>query len=303
MQPSYDYQQVLTNSERVNWRVEDIIGGSKRLDFDRPFMPESLARVRPLSFLSPSEQLVMNQIRGRGYLYLFGVVEEFIVPFVLDHARSRLNGDDARTRALLHFADEEAKHIQLFNRFREEFDAGFGTPCEGIGPGDAIAGAVLSHGPLAVALVILHIEWLTQTHFLESIRDDQTLDPQFKSLLKNHWLEEAQHAQLDTLMVEALVEAADEEEIVTALDEYEAILRFIDGGLVQQVDLDAESLVRATGRELSEEERERFVRVQQAAIRWTFIGSGLGHELFLGTMDRVHPSAKARIGRMREVYC
>lgn len=303
MQPSYDYQQVLTNSERVNWRVEDIIGGSKRLDFDRPFMPESLARVRPLSFLSPSEQLVMNQIRGRGYLYLFGVVEEFIVPFVLDHARSRLNGDDARTRALLHFADEEAKHIQLFNRFREEFDAGFGTPCEGIGPADAIAGAVLSHGPLAVALVILHIEWLTQTHFLESVRDDQTLDPQFKSLLKNHWLEEAQHAQLDTLMVEALVEAADEEEIVTALDEYEAILRFIDGGLAQQVDLDAESFVRATGRELSAEERERFVRVQQAATRWTFIGSGLDHELFLGTMDRVHPSAKARIGRMREVYC
>jgi hypothetical protein len=303
MQPSYDYQQVLTNSERVNWRVEDIIGGSKRLDFDRPFMPESLARVRPLSFLSPSEQLVMNQIRGRGYLYLFGVVEEFIVPFVLDHARSRLNGDDARTRALLHFADEEAKHIQLFNRFREEFDAGFGTPCEGIGPADAIAGAVLSHGPLAVALVILHIEWLTQTHFLESVRDDQTLDPQFKSLLKNHWLEEAQHAQLDTLMVEALVEAADEEEIVTALDEYEAILRFIDGGLAQQLDLDAESLVRATGRELSAEEREHFVRVQQAATRWTFIGSGLDHELFLGTMDRVHPSAKARIGRMRDVYC
>jgi hypothetical protein len=303
MQPSYDYQQVLTNSERVNWRVEDIIGGSKRLDFDQPFMPESLARVRPLRFLSPSEQLVMNQIRGRGYLYLFGVVEEFIVPFVLDHARSRLNGDDARTRALLHFADEEAKHIQLFNRFREEFDAGFGTPCEGIGPPDAIAGAVLSHGPLAVALVILHIEWLTQTHFLESVRDDQTLDPQFKSLLKNHWLEEAQHAQLDTLMVEALVEAADEEEIVTALDEYEVILRFIDGGLAQQVDLDAQSLVRATGRELSEEERERFVHVQQAATRWTFIGSGLDHELFLGTMDRVHPSAKARIGRMRDVYC
>lgn len=55
MQPSYNYQQVLTNSERVNWRVEDIIGGSKRLDFDRPFVPESLARVKPLTFLNPKE--------------------------------------------------------------------------------------------------------------------------------------------------------------------------------------------------------------------------------------------------------
>jgi hypothetical protein len=303
MQASYDYQQVLANSERINWRVEDIIGGDKRLDFDRPFMPESLARVRPLSFLTPHEQLVINQIRGHGYLYLFGVVEEFIVPFVLDHARSRLTGNDARMRALLHFADEEAKHIQLFNRFREEFTAGFGSPCEVIGPGEAIAGAVLAHSPLAVALAILHIEWLTQTHFLESVRDDQTLDPQFKSLLKNHWLEEAQHAQLDTLMVQALVEAAGEEEIVTGLDEYEAILRFIDGGLAQQVELDAESLTRATGRELVPAEREEFVRVQQVAMRWTFIGSGLDHKLFLATMDGVHHSTRERIERMRAVYC
>lgn len=245
----------------------------------------------------------MNQIRGHSYLYLFSVVEEFIVHFVLDHARSRLNGDDSRTRALLHFANEEAKHIQLFNRFREEFDAGFGTSCEAIGPGDAIAGAVLKHSPLAVALVILHIEWLTQTHYLESVKDDQTLDPQFKSLLKNHWLEEAQHAQLDTLMVEALVEAAGEEEIMTALDEYESILHFIGGGLAQQVELDADSFTRATRRLLSEREREHFVSVQQAATRWTFIGSGLDHQLFLGTLDRIHPSARERIARMRAVYC
>ena len=38
MQPSYNYQQVLTNSERVNWRVEDIIGGNRipHLTFNLP---------------------------------------------------------------------------------------------------------------------------------------------------------------------------------------------------------------------------------------------------------------------------
>ena len=36
MQPSYNYQQVLTNSERVNWRVEDIIG-----DMERAFAEEA----------------------------------------------------------------------------------------------------------------------------------------------------------------------------------------------------------------------------------------------------------------------
>ena len=126
---------------------------------------------------------------------MFGLVEEFILPFVLDHARPRLAGDDYRTRALLQFASEEAKHIQLFKRFRAEFDAGFGHPCEVIGPPEAIATAVLAHSPLAVALLTLHIEWMVQRHYLECIKDDQELDPQFKSLLKHHWMEEAQHAK------------------------------------------------------------------------------------------------------------
>ena len=102
--------------------------------------------------------------------------------------------------AFLSFAAEEAKHIQLFRRFREEFDGGFGTACDMIGPPDAIGRKVLSYHPLAVSLLILHIEWMTQRHFLDSVQDDETLDPQFKSLLRHHWMEEVRHAKLDTLM-------------------------------------------------------------------------------------------------------
>src|SRR5437762_2066847 len=124
----YTYQAALAASERINWRVEDLIGEDKRLDFTRPFLPESLARVEPLTFLRLGERLALNQIRGLGYLYMFGLVEEFILPFVLDHARPQLHGDAYATRALLEFAAEEAKHIHLFRRFREEFERGFGTP-------------------------------------------------------------------------------------------------------------------------------------------------------------------------------
>src|SRR5262245_4572388 len=206
MNQQYTYQSALATAESLNWRVEDIIGGDKRLDFTKPFMPESLARVEQLSFLTSEEKKTLNQIRGNAYLCIFGLVEEFILPFVLDQARPQLNLDDYRTRALLQFAGEEAKHIHLFKRFREEFEGGFGTPCSVIGPPEEIAKAVLAHDPLAVALVILQTEWMTQGHFIESVRDDRQLDPQFKSLLKHHWMEEAQHAKLDTLLVEALAE-------------------------------------------------------------------------------------------------
>jgi hypothetical protein len=107
----------------VNWRVEDLIGGDKRLDFSKPFLPESLARVEPLDFLSETERRILNQIRAHDYLYLFGLVEEFILPFVLDHTRRALHGNEARVRAFLNFAGEEAKHIDLFNRFRKDLSS------------------------------------------------------------------------------------------------------------------------------------------------------------------------------------
>jgi len=238
---------------------------------------------------------VLNQIRGHGYLYVFGLVEEFILPFVMDHARPTLSGDDLRTRALLQFASEEAKHIALFRRFREEFTAGFGTDCAVIGPPQAIADAVLAHDPLAVALLILHIEWMTQRHYVDSVRDDGDLDPQFKSLLRHHWMEEAQHAKLDTLMVEALATGRDEAGIMKAIEGYAALGALIDGGLAQQAAFDMTAFVAATGRTLDTVERAAFTAVQHQAMRWTFIGSGMTHANFLATVGALAPAARAAI--------
>src|SRR5262245_50286395 len=142
------YETILTAQQRTPaWKVEDLIGGPRQLDFTKPFMPEGLAGVEGLQFLSRDERRVLNQIRGHEYLAIFGVVEEFILPFVLDHARPRLRDDDARVRTLLQFAGEEAKHIQLFKRFREAFSAGFGTPAAVIGPPEAIGAEVLKRHP------------------------------------------------------------------------------------------------------------------------------------------------------------
>src|SRR5262245_24815995 len=88
--PRYSFQETLAASQKANWRIEDIIGDDKRLGFAQPFMPESFARVEELSFLAPAEKLKLNQIRGFDYLCAFGLVEEFILPFVLDHARPQL---------------------------------------------------------------------------------------------------------------------------------------------------------------------------------------------------------------------
>jgi hypothetical protein len=303
MNHGYSYQSTLASSEIMRWRIEDIIGGEKRLDFSKAFMPESFARVEPLAFLSDEEKRILNQIRGNAYLSIFGLVEEFILPFVVDHARPQLHGDDYRVRALLQFASEEAKHIQLFKRFRNEFEDAFGTECPVIGPPEAIANAILAHDPLGVALTTLHIEWMVQRHYVDSIKDDQELDPQFKSLLKHHWMEEVQHAKLDTLMVESLAAGRSEEQIMRGVEEYIEIGGFIDGGLVQQVEFDLDSFERATGRRLTDAEKEEFRRVQLQANRWTYLGTGMTHERVLETLESLTPKARERIESISSAFC
>jgi hypothetical protein len=303
MQHGYTYAATLAASQRINWRVEDIIGADKRLDFDKPFLPESLARTGAIGSLGDDEKLLLNQIRGNGYLYIFGLVEEFILPFVVDHTRPRLAGDDARCRAFLQFAGEEAKHIDLFKRFRATFEAGFGTRCDVIGPPEAIANAVLAHQPLSVALLILHIEWMTQKHYVESVKDDAALDPQFSSLLRHHWMEEAQHAKLDTLMVEDLAAGMNPAEIAKAVDGYLEIGGMLDGGLKQQVAFDLEAFTKASGRILSAAEREALTAQQHQAQRWTFIGSGMGHPNFLATVDALQPDSRKRLAEIVPAFC
>jgi hypothetical protein len=293
MYKDFSYEAVLSTQERAGWRLDDVFGPNQQLDFGAKFMPEALARTDAAPGLAPDERRILNQISGHEYLSLFGVIEEFILPFILDHARPLLNTDDYRVRALLQFAGEEAKHIQLFHRFHEAFAAGFGTPCQVIGPAEAIAAEVLRHDPLAVALAILHIEWMTQSHYLDSVRDDGGIDPLFKSLLRHHWIEEAQHAKLDTLMVLALAGGRSEVEIIAAANEYLEIGAFLDGGLAQQADLNLQAFEQAIGRLLPN--RAELFRQQHQAARWTYLGSGMVHPLFVETLEHISPAARAHI--------
>jgi len=299
----YNFKDVLGRAERITWRVEDLIGEGKTLDFAKPFMPESLARVEGLAFLSPAEKRMLNQIRGHAYLSLFGVIEEFILPFVLDHARPLVNGEDYRARAFLEFAGEEAKHIHLFRCFKNEFVKGFHVDCKVIGPADAIAQHILSHHPLSVALAILMIEWTTQRHFQDSIHDDGALDPQFKNLLKHHWMEEMQHAQLDTLMCEMIADGMTQAQIDEAVDGFLKIGAFIDDGLKQQTAFDLEALEAAANRKLSQQERDAFMTAQHQANRWTYLGTGLTHKNFLETLGKLSPAKRAMIEGVSDTFC
>lgn len=302
MEHTQRFEAVLAASERVAFRLNDVLRKDAELDFTRPFLPERLARSQVLDALTAEDRLRFNQIRGHTYLCMFGLVEEFILPFVLDHARPGLN-DVLCTRALLGFASEEAKHIELFQRFRACFERGFGSHCEVIGPAEQIAQAVLAHGPLGVAWAILHIEWMTQRHYVDAVKDDSGLEPRFAGLLRHHWLEEAQHAKLDAWMVERLAAQLSAREIDASVNDYLAIIEQFSNLLDAQLELELASLERRRGCALSEPERRAVTAVQRPALRWTFLGSGMTHPTFLSLLAELSPAGAARVRAASVQFC
>lgn len=297
------YQTLLETSKRVNWRVDDVIGANKRLDFSRPFLPESFARTPSLTFLSPNEQLKLNQIRGFGYVSMFELVERCILPYINAQVPTAVGQDAYRSEALKQFASEEQKHIDLFVRFRDEFANGFGHDCGFIGPAEDIGAAIRDHSELALAIFTLAIEWGTQRHYVDSIRDNDALDPQFKSLFKHHWLEESQHVKLDTLVFHELAGASTPEQIEHATDEFLDIGGFVDGGLKQQTELDLQSLETVIDRQLTDDQRSEVLEQQHQAMRWTFIGSALVNKGFLGALESASPTARSKIDQVAPVFC
>jgi hypothetical protein len=294
MYHDYSYKAVLASSLRAQWELDDVLAPEQELDFSRDFMPESLCRSGAApGRASEDERRMLNHIAAYQYLCYFGSVEEFILPFLMDHARPMLRQDDYRVRALLNFASEEAKHIHLFNRYREAFERGFPFQCQMLGPREVLAQRVLSHHPLAVGLIILMIEWMTQAHYVGSIRDDSDIDPLFKSLFKHHWMEEAQHAKLDTLIVDALADQRPERELAQVTNEFFQIAGFLDKSLQIQARFNVESLERGLGRTI--DGRDALIVQQYRAARWTYLMSGLTHERFKATLEATSPKMAARI--------
>jgi hypothetical protein len=298
---TYDYGSILETSQRINWKLEDVIAGRK-FDFSRPFLPDSLAGVAAIRCLDDKEKLKLNHIRAFTYLYLFGLVEEYILPSVLDHVRGGVHGEGQELRALLRFAEEEAKHIELFRWFVREFQSGFDAPCGVIGPPREIAAAILAHSPLGVFLTTLHIEWFTQKHYVESVKDNaaERLDPLFCSLLRHHWMEESQHAKLDTLIVDKIASALGRKEIEKGIDDYMDIGKLLDGGLQAQVRMDMDSLQKAIGRVLGAAERAEIEAAQTKSYRWTFLLSGMTHPNFDRSLRELSVDGHRRVGELAQ---
>lgn len=290
----FSYEGCLANSLKSAWTIDDCFQ-DRDFDFSKRFLPERIAGVSGINCLNDEEKQKLNQIRGNSYCHLFAFVEEYIIPMVLDHARSDVYGDETRLRYLLRFAEEETKHQAMLARAMSQFEAGFGVSC-GVIPGrEEVAEVVLGKSPLAALLLTSLIEWFTQLHYLEHVRDSEELDPLFRDILRYHWIDEAQHAKADTLLIDEVARSFSAAEREQAVDELLELGGAVDGLLTQQGELDIDALEKATGRTFSAQEREEITAHQRRAYRWTFIVSGLEHPNFVETVARISDAGCEKI--------
>ena len=291
---NFTYQECLDISKRVSWLEDDVLA-DKSFDFSKRFLPNRLSGVDEIGCLSDNEKLQLNQIMGNAYCHIFAFVEEFIIPTVTEEAMRDVYGDEVRARSLLRFAEEEFKHQELFRRSVELFGQGFGTHCDLIPGREEVAEVVRSKSKLAVMFLTAIIEWFTQLHYIEHVRDDADLDALFRDLLRYHWLEEAQHAKLDTLLIGEVAENLTLEEREAAIDEVLELGGAIDGLLAQQIEMNIDALERSTGRTFTADEKEEITASTQRACRWTFLVSGLQHPNIVRAVGELTESGSAKI--------
>jgi hypothetical protein len=290
----YSYPEILKNSLKVAWTEREVLEG-RDFDYSRRFLPDRFTGVDGIRCLNDAEKLKLNQIMGNAYCHIFAFVEEYIIPQALEAAQRDIWGDETRLRTLLRFAEDESKHQELFRRSTALFAKGFGVEPGLIPAREEVAKVVLSKSRLCSYLLTSMIEWFTQTHYVEHVKDRGELDPLFRDLIRYHWMDEAQHAKIDSLLIDEITREIGAEDREKAVDELLELGGAVDGLLSQQADLDLVSLERAIRRKLSDADKDEIRRHTRRAYRWTFLVSGLEHPNFVRIVGELTQRGTAKL--------
>jgi len=292
------YAKCVEVSKRIRWEIErDVIRG-RAFDFDEKFMPDGLSQVSRLPFLCAADRRFFSQVQGRTYANMFGLVERFIGPKILEVSRDHWFGDQTAFEALVRFTDEELKHQELFRRIEHMCAAGMPDGYKFLPDANAVASVVLGKSTWSVLALICHIEIFVLSHYREAIAPDANLSAVWKDVFTFHAKEESQHAILDELewkREDAKVSSEAREQAVGDLIE---LVGAVDGLLQVQATADTEYFVTRCADRLSADAQSQVGKALLSAYRWQYIVSGVQEPRFAGLLQkRVSDAQMARIGQ------
>jgi hypothetical protein len=295
-----DYPSIVATSEKVTWTVEEIFR-DRHFDATKNIAPDSWVRTQHLTFLNGQEQRTLNHLRAFSYVHLFGNFEEFIPIHLTALIQQDWHADRAHLRALLRFAEEEMKHQQLFLRAETVLEMSCGYSCGRYFDKErltAFTQAMLAYPPLPRALVLLALEWGSQRHYVDSVRDHtgDTSDPLYVDILKYHWIEENQHTKTGVLEIAQLADHLSPEEISSAFDHILDIGGLVDATFMGQVEQELVAFQSVMGRRLVEPETTALREALSRSMRAIWTEVAFTHPDFKRVAVELSKEGAAKLG-------
>jgi hypothetical protein len=226
----------------------------------RCFLPEALAGLAPVRSLESDDRRRLNQIRACSYLHLFDLFETSLGAVARERARVDVEVRDVLAPLLrLDCFD----HHDLFFSFETEFTRAFPVKPRLVPFPDDFARTLTHAAPLSLLVLALHFKLVTQQHYLACVRGDESLEPHFVRLLKEHWCVECGATRTcgSALGIQEALGAALPGRIPSALRDYRLLVFSCDDVLRRQAELDVVTLEDVRGEPLSSSTRETFLTV------------------------------------------
>jgi hypothetical protein len=278
-----------------------VTNDNNSLDLSRPFLPEALAGLAgsSSSLLREADDLrAMNQIRAASYLHIFDLLETSLSEAARAHAMKDV---DARDTLVPLLRLDAFDHNELFHGFERTFEAHFPvTPkllprAEALDLDEMLNDAV----PLSLLIVALHVKLVTQQHYLACVRGDESLEPHFVRVLKEHWAMECGRTKStstsSTVAIQQALGAALPGRVPAALRDYRRIVFKLDDVLRRQSELDVATLEAVRSKSFSTSDHAALALVQFLAHRKTFITFGIVNAAFVYAMRSLGPNAASML--------
>ena len=264
------------------------------LDFSRCFLPEALAGLAPIRVLGDDDRRRLNQIRACSYLHLFDVFETSVAAVARQRARGDVEVRDVLAPLL---SLDSFDHHEMFFSFETDFAAAFPVPPRLVPLPDDFARTLALAAPLSLLVLALHFKLVTQQHYLACVRGDESLEPHFVRLLKEHWCVEcgAGRACSSALSIQQALGKALPGRVPAGLRDYRLLVFSCDDVLRRQAELDVQTLEELRGKPLSASDRTAVVAAQVAAHRKTFLTVGIVNAAFVYAMRTLGPTAPSML--------
>lgn len=264
------------------------------LDMSRCFLPEALAGLAPVRVLEDDDRRRLNQIRACSYLHMFDTFETALGAAARERARLDVEVREALAPLLpLDCFD----HHELFATFEAAFSKAFPVRPRLVAFPEDFARTLALATPLSLLVLALHLKLVTQQHYLACVRGDESLEPHFVRLLKDHWCVECGATRTcgSVLAIQTTLAQALPGRIPSALRDYRLLVFSCDDVLRRQAELDIATLEHARGGPLAPADRTIVVTAQVAAHRKTFLTVGIVNAAFVYAMRTLGPTAPSML--------